>query len=95
MPGVVRLGDYCSGHGGFRPRPGIEASNNVFVNSRRAHHKNDRWDTHCNTYGCHEGQLIQGSSTVFINSLATGRNGDRIDCGSLASNGSGNVFVDK
>ncbi len=41
MPGIVRLGDYCSGHGGYPPRPNDEASANVFVNSKGVHRVGD------------------------------------------------------
>mgnify|MGYP006277978817 CR=1 FL=1 len=92
MPGLVRLGDYCSGHDGYPPRPGIEASNNVFINGRGVHRRGDRWDTHCNSHNCHGGYLMEGSSTIFINGIPAGQVGDRISCGSTASNGSGNVF---
>ena len=41
MPGIVRLGDYCSGHDGYPPRPNDEASINVFVNSKGVHRVGD------------------------------------------------------
>ena len=37
MPGIVRLGDVCTGHGCWPPRPNVEASPNVFVNSIAVH----------------------------------------------------------
>lgn len=42
MPGIVRLGDYCSGHDGYPPRPNIEASTNVFVNGLGIHRLGDQ-----------------------------------------------------
>jgi len=34
MPPATRLGDDCTGHGCFPPRPSVGASPNVFVNSK-------------------------------------------------------------
>lgn len=42
MPGIVRLGDKCSGHDGWPPRPNIEASTNVFVNDLGVHRLGDQ-----------------------------------------------------
>jgi len=46
MPAVVRLGDNSCGHGCFPPRPNVEASPNVFVNSKGAHRLGDAWAVH-------------------------------------------------
>lgn len=93
MPGLVRLGDLCTGHtGAYEPRPCIEASNNVFINGKGIHRKGDAWDTHCNFWSCHGGVMIGGSSTIFINGIAAAQVGDLISCGSRAAQGSGNVF---
>jgi uncharacterized Zn-binding protein involved in type VI secretion len=41
----------------------------------------DCYVTHCS----HGGILVGGSSTVFVNSLPAGRQGDPVNCGSLAN----------
>lgn len=41
MPGIVRLGDVCSGHDGFPSRPNNQASSDVFVNSIGVHRVGD------------------------------------------------------
>ena len=37
MPAVTRIGDNCTGHGCFPPRPSIAGSGNVFVKSKAVH----------------------------------------------------------
>lgn len=93
MPPVCRLGDICSGHGCWPPRPNVSASPNVFVNGIKVHRIGDEWAVHCCPAipECHDGQLAAGSSTVFINGLACARIGDPVSCGSFAAQGSGNV----
>ena len=94
MPGAVRLGDACSGHGDFPPRPNVEGSSNVFVNGLPSHRLGDKWDTHCNGVPvCHDSVSAKGSSTVFVNGKPKSRIGDSIACGSTMTNGSNNVFV--
>ena len=41
MPGIVRLGDICTGHGCWPPRANSSASTDVFVNSRGVHRLGD------------------------------------------------------
>ncbi len=92
MPPATRLGDVCTGHGCFPPRPNDEASDNVFINGIGAHREGDHWVTHCCTIVCHDGVAVEGSATVFINGKAAVRIGDLISCGSASAEGSPNVF---
>ena len=93
MPAVTRLGDQCTGHGCFPPRPNDEASTNVFVNGLGVHRVGDHWVTHCCGPVCHDSTAASGSSTVFVNGKAMMRIGDSVACGSLVAQGSGNVFA--
>lgn len=94
MPGVARLGDKCSGHGGWPARVNDSASPNVFVNNKAVHRKGDHWVTHCDPHPvCHDSTLQSGSSKVFINNKDCGRIGDPVACGSVIAEGSGNVFA--
>lgn len=93
MPAVTRLGDNCTGHGCFPPRPSIAASGNVFVNGIGVHRQGDGWATHCCPPPCHAGNLASGSSTVYVNGKQCGRIGDPVSCGSAVAVGSGNVFA--
>jgi uncharacterized Zn-binding protein involved in type VI secretion len=93
MPSITRLGDQCTGHGCFPPRPNVAASSDVFVNGIGAHRVGDGWATHCCGPSCHNSTAAAGSSTVFVNGRALMRIGDSIGCGSLVAQGSGNVFA--
>lgn len=94
MPAVSRLGDLCTGHGGWPPRPSTSASSNVFINGIGAHRVGDSWAVHCNSLPeCHGSVLAGGSSTVFINGKPLARIGDPIACGSAVASGSSNVFA--
>ena len=88
---VVRLGDSCSGHDSYSPRPSVSGSTNVFVNGIPVHRIGDAWDIHSAT-SSHTGSAIGGSSTVSANGIPLCRIGDAIDCGSTMVTGSPNVF---
>lgn len=89
---VVRLGDICTGHGCFSPRPNIEASKTVSLNSLPMHRVGDKWAPHC-CVSCHGGVAAQGSPNVIIEGRAVCRTGDAISCGSKMATGSSNVFI--
>jgi len=94
MPAVHLKGQKGSGHGCFSPRPNIQGSPNVFVNSTPVHREGDAWDSHgCGVCIPHAGSLSKGSSTVFVNGSGIARIGDPVDCGSVCAEGSSNVFA--
>lgn len=93
MPAVTRLGDNCTGHGCWPPRPSVSASPNVFVNGIPVHRQGDAWATHCCGPACHAGVLAAGSSTVYVNGKQCGRIADPVNCGSNVAEGSPNVFA--
>ena len=93
MPPVVRLGDICTGHGCYPPRPNDQGSPDVFVNGIPVHRTSDHWSVHCCPPPCHDSNLAAGSSTVFANGLGVARIGDPVACGSSCAQGSGNVIA--
>lgn len=95
MPAVARLGDQCTGHGCWPPRPSTGASPNVFVNGIAVHRQGDAWAPHtCPSIPeTHASVLAAGSSTVYVNGKQIGRIGDPVACGSSVASGSGNVFA--
>jgi uncharacterized Zn-binding protein involved in type VI secretion len=95
MPSVTRLGDACTGHGCWPPRPSTGASPDVFVNGLAAHRQGDTWAAHtCPAIPeTHASVLAGGSSTVYVNGKQIGRIGDPVACGSSVAAGSGNVFA--
>lgn len=95
MPAVSRLGDNCTGHGCWPPRPSTGASPNVFVNGLKVHRQGDAWAAHtCPTIPeTHASVLAAGSATVFANGKQLARIGDPVACGSSVAQGSANVFA--
>ena len=94
LPAVTKLGDMCTGHGSWPPRPSTSASPNVYANGIPVHREGDSWAVHCNpTPSCHAGTLTSGSSTVYANGRQLGRIGDPVSCGSSVATGSPNVFA--
>ena len=92
MPAVSRLGDRCTGHGCFPPRPSTGSSSDVYANNILVHRQSDSWATHCCGPSCHASNLASGSSTVYVNNLQLARIGDPVACGSIVAQGSPNVF---
>lgn len=95
MPAVTRLGDSCTGHGCWPPRPSTGASPNVYANGIAVHRQGDAWAAHtCPSIPeTHASALAAGSSTVYANGKQIGRIGDLVACGSSVAAGSGDVFA--
>lgn len=85
MPKVSMLGDNCTGHDCWPPRPNVEASTNVYVNGIAVHREGDAWEVHtCPSIPeTHASVLASGSSTVFVNGKQMARKGDPVACGSF------------
>jgi len=95
MPGAVRLGDSCTGHGCWPPRGNVSASGDVFVNNRGSHRVGDGWAPHTcppipETHGSSQ---ASGSPNVFVNNRPHARIGDSVACGSSNATGSGDVII--
>ena len=92
---IIRVGDYCSGHEDWVPRPCIEGSPNVFVNGRAVHRIGDAWAIHCREgkkrKKCHPSVAASASSNLYANGRPVCRRGDRVACGSTMVGGSVNV----
>jgi uncharacterized Zn-binding protein involved in type VI secretion len=93
MPAVSRLGDTCTGHGCWPPRPSTGASPNVRINGIPAHRQGDTWAAHtCPAIPeTHASTLAAGSATVRANGKQLARVGDPVACGSSVATGSTNV----
>jgi uncharacterized Zn-binding protein involved in type VI secretion len=94
MPGVVREGDYCTGHGCWPPRPSSSWSTDVFTNGLGTVRYSDTMQVHCcpSIPECHGGTHI-GTRNVYANGLDVQVIGDPIDCGSYCMEGSDDVFA--
>jgi len=95
MPAVTSLGDQCSGHGCWPPRPSTSGADSVFVNGAAVHRAGDAWASHtCPAIPeSHASVLAAGSGSVFVQGRGVGRVGDPVACGSSVAQGSGNVFA--
>jgi uncharacterized Zn-binding protein involved in type VI secretion len=96
MPQAHRLGDTCSGHGCFPPRPNTQGSKNVFVNDKAWHLQSQLWKIHCcgsDPEVCHSAKTSGGSETVFVNNIKVARFGDAVSCGSYCMTCSPDVFA--
>ncbi|WP_237142352.1 PAAR domain-containing protein, partial [Pseudomonas gregormendelii] len=69
----------------------VIASDNVFVNIRKAAHV----EKSIGACDKHPGpvQVAEGSTNVFINGTAAARKGDKITCGATIFSGSDNVLI--
>jgi uncharacterized Zn-binding protein involved in type VI secretion len=95
MPAICRVGDICSGHDCFPPRPIITGSEDVFLNGKGVARLGDALTFHCKPCGknprCHPSTIAGGSSSVFVNGIAVARIGDPIACGSVCATASPDV----
>jgi uncharacterized Zn-binding protein involved in type VI secretion len=92
MPAMHRVGDNCTGHGCFPPRPANSGSPSVLINSIPAVRVGDSYNVHCCGPACHSGVVSSGSGSVLINSKPAARVGDSVSCGGNVSQGSGSVM---
>lgn len=94
MPAAHLMGQKCTGHGPWGPRPNIKGSSNVFVEGTPWHRQGDGWSPHCvPLMGCHGGVTAKGSSTVMVNGKQAARMGDLVACGSFCMEGAKSVFA--
>lgn len=95
MPEVCRLGDICTGHGDWPPRPNVEGDDHLMINGLPVHCEGHRWAVHCNTQPqCHDSVLAAGSSFLEVNGRRVGRVGDPVACGSVVATGDGYLIID-
>lgn len=95
MPEVCRLGDICTGHGDWPPRPNVEGDDYLMINGLPVHCEGHRWAVHCNTQPqCHDSVLAAGSSFLEVNGRRVGRVGDPVACGSVVATGDGYLIID-
>ena len=92
MRPVVRLGDMCSGHQCWPPRPSTSGAVATFNDHKPIHRVSDSWAIHCCS-GCHIGIMASGSPTFFVENKPVARIGDPINCGSFAATGSTDLFT--
>lgn len=93
MPAAVRLGDTCSGHGCFPPRPTITAASKFIVEGAAAHRVGDQLAPHTCVV-THGGVTVVGSSKFIVEGTPIARIGDAVDCGSVLMTGASKFFVE-
>lgn len=87
MAYVTCVGDKCTGHGGFSPRPSIEGQSKMRVGGKPVVCVGDAYDKHTDGDSTHGGVLSEGSSSLSIGGKAVGRVGDAVSCGSTVAEG--------
>ncbi len=94
MPAAGRLGDQCTGHGGFPPRPSTSAQSLVKVNGIPLLVVGSTFASHKSGKKSHGGTLAAGSTLAKIDGVPLARIGDPVACGSALAEGSDFVFYD-
>ena len=92
MPQVTRLGDNCTGHGSFPPRPSTSASSKVLASGKGVVCVGDSYAVHCSG-SCHPGVAQTGSPKVLASGKQKMRVGDAINCGSKVGVGTPKVLI--
>lgn len=95
MPGAVRLGDICTGHGCFSPRPVVSGNLKVIIDGKPACTIGDVLVPHCCGPICHPGNIASGSFKVIIGGRPAASIGDVVSCGSFMATGSLKVRLDE
>jgi uncharacterized Zn-binding protein involved in type VI secretion len=91
---ATRMGDICSGHGCFPPRPSCSGSPSVFCNSLPVKRMGDIFLPHaCPGSPPHMGIQALGCPSVMANSLPWSGVPHPVSCGSVNLTGSPSVFV--
>lgn len=95
MPKAARMGDMCSGHTCWPPRPSVGGSPNFFVDGIPVLRVGDPWAAHtCPAIPeTHASVQASGSSKFFVNGLPVARIGDAVACGSSVASGSSKFEV--
>jgi len=90
---AARLGDTCSGHGCFPPRPSTSGSSLLFINGKPALRAGDSFAVHTCGDDAHAGTVVYGSSILFVEGAPLALIGSPVSCGSVVAEGSPNFFV--
>ncbi len=100
MPRVIRVGLDDAQYHGYLPLGKVfSGSNKVITNGASTARQTDPYtpEVHCVVppgSPCHTiGTATQGSPDVFVEGLPVHRDGDRVECGTVADNGSPNVYA--
>lgn len=92
---ISRIGDNCTGHSSFPPRPLIEGSEDFIVDYQPASRVGDNLRSHASPSPSppHGGVIAEGSQTYIINGQPAARIGDPVSCGSAMAQGCGTFIV--
>ena len=92
---VVRLGNICTGHGPYPPRPNIEGSPNFSIKGFPVHREGDGWASHCRTsppWDCHTSVMGVCDSKFMANGKTVAFVGDPVVCGSFCAEGEASLL---
>jgi uncharacterized Zn-binding protein involved in type VI secretion len=91
---ATRMGDICTGHGCFPPRPSCSGSPDVIINSLPAKRMGDCFLPHaCPGSPPHMGLQVAGCPRTLADSLPMSAIGHPVSCGSFNLTGSPDTFI--
>lgn len=95
MPPVTRLGDLCTGHGCWPPRPSIEGEARFTSTGIPVHLQSQAWAPHtCPAIPeTHASVLAVGAPRFTVGGRQLGRIGDPVACGSMVATGEARFTV--
>lgn len=93
MPMATVLGQLCTGHGSFPPRPSTSGSDKVLIAGVPVVRVGDSYAVHSSSSGSHPGVAQTGSPKVLVAGVQRMRVGDPINCGSRVQQGTPKVLI--
>lgn len=94
MPGVTRVGDKCTGHDGYEPKPLIEGSKTFKVDGRFVGLVGCHYEEHSKPNAdTHQDYIAEGAPSVFIEGKPVARIGDKVSNGGTVAEGSTTFII--
>jgi len=93
MAQIATLESICSGHGGFAPRPPVDAEALLKINGIPVLVDSKQYPAHTDGNSSHAGQAISTRPWFTVNGKGVVCVGDPVSCGSVVAVGDSLVMV--
>lgn len=94
MPGVTRVGDKCTGHDGYEPKPLIEGSKTFKVDGKPIGLVGCHYEEHSKPNAdTHQDYIAEGAPSFFIEGKPVARIGDKVSNGGTVAEGSTTFII--